>query len=78
MLPRNYALAYAGLADAYANLGIRGYIAPIDGRRKAEEAAQKALALDENLAQAHVASGLAYNLFAPYNFSLGDRERDYV
>src|SRR4029453_5527143 len=33
----NYALAYAGLADAYGTLGVRGYIAPIEGRRKAEE-----------------------------------------
>ena len=70
----NYALAYAGLADAYASLGARGYIAPIEGRRKAEEAARKALALDENLAEAHVALGQAYVIFAPYNFSLGDRE----
>src|SRR6185436_17318758 len=33
---RNYALAYAGLADAYGILGFRSYIAPIEGRRKAE------------------------------------------
>src|SRR6266487_2951887 len=51
---RNYELAYAGLADAYGNLGTYGYIAPIEGRRKSEEAARKALALDENLAEAHV------------------------
>src|SRR5947207_11858074 len=31
---RNYALAYAGLADAYAILGVRGHIAPIEGRRQ--------------------------------------------
>ena len=71
---RNYALAYAGLADAYSNLGTRGYIAPIEGRRKAEEAARKALALDENLAEAHVALGFANIIFAPSNFSLGDGE----
>jgi TolB-like protein/Flp pilus assembly protein TadD len=70
----NYALAYAGLADAYDNLGVRGYIAPLEGRRKAEEAARKALALDENLAEGHVAFGQAYVQFAPSNFSLGDRE----
>ena len=29
---RNYALAYAGLADAYTNLGSRGYILPIEGK----------------------------------------------
>jgi len=70
----NYALAYAGLAEAYGTLGTRGYIAPIEGRRKTEEAARQALALDENLAEAHVAIGQAYTLFAPYKFSLGDRE----
>ncbi|HSE38884.1 MAG TPA: protein kinase, partial [Blastocatellia bacterium] len=71
---RNYALAHAGLADAYSNLGLRSYIAPNEGRRKAEEAARKALALDENLAEAHAALGYAYTVLGPYNFSLGDRE----
>jgi TolB-like protein len=71
---RNYALAYAGLADAYSTLGVLGYIAPIEGRRKAEETARKALALDDNLAEAHAGLGLAYVHFAPYNFSQGDRE----
>jgi adenylate cyclase len=69
-----YALAYAGLADVYANLGLRGYIAPLEGRRNAEEAARKALALDENLAEAHVAVSQIHVQFVPYNFSLGDRE----
>lgn len=71
----NYALAYAGLADAYANLGFRGYIAPIEGRRQAEEAARKALALDENLAESHVALGeINGAIFTPYDFSLANRE----
>src|SRR6266480_3733240 len=69
-----YALAYAGLADAYANLGYYGSIAPIEGRRKAEEAARKALELDDKLAEAHVALGLVYIGFAPSNFSVGDGE----
>src|SRR4029453_19293147 len=72
---RNYALAYAGFADAYANLGAYGYIAPIDGTRKTEKAAQEAVALDENLAEAHAALALAHIAFAPSNFQLGDRER---
>ena len=70
----NYALAYAGLSDAYGNLGLRGYIEPLLGRRKTEEAARRALALDESLAEAHVALGVAETLFAPGNFSVGDRE----
>src|SRR5438477_1041996 len=71
---RNYALAYAGLADAYANLGAYGYIAPIDGTRKTEKAALEAVALDENLAEAHAALALANIAFAPSNFRLGNRE----
>jgi tetratricopeptide (TPR) repeat protein len=70
----NYALAYAGLAEAYGTLGVYGYIAPIEGRRKAEEGARRALALDENLAEAHAALGQASVQFAPSNFSLGDGE----
>ena len=70
----NYALAYAGLADATAALGVRGYIAPLEARRKAGEAARKALVLDENLAEAHAVIGYVDTAFAPYNFSLGDRE----
>jgi serine/threonine-protein kinase len=62
------------LADAYAYLGARSYIAPIQGRRKAEEAARKALALDENLAEAHAALGQVYIYFSPSNFVLGDQE----
>jgi eukaryotic-like serine/threonine-protein kinase len=71
---RNYALAYAGFADAYANLGAYGYIAPVDAMRKTEKAAREAVALDENLAEAHAALALANIAFAPSNFQLGDRE----
>src|SRR5262249_258018 len=70
----NYALAYAGLADAYGILGVYRYIAPIEGRRPGGDATGKALALDDNLAESHAALGLAYVTFAPSNFSLGDRE----
>jgi serine/threonine-protein kinase len=71
---RSYALAYAGLSEAYAFLGTLTYIVPNEGRRKAEENARKALTLDENLAEAHVAFGIVYVLFAPYDLSLADRE----
>jgi adenylate cyclase len=70
----NYALAYAGLADAYANSGYYGSVAPVEGRRKAEEAAHKALALDPNLPEAHASLGLVYIGFAPSNFALGEKE----
>src|SRR5437870_4614534 len=42
---RNYALAYAGLADAYSGLGVFGYIAPIEGTTNTEKAARQAVPL---------------------------------
>jgi serine/threonine protein kinase len=71
---QNYALAYAGLAEVYGNLGARNYVSPIEGRKKMEEAARKALALDPNLADAHVMLGYTSMAFAPYDFADGDRE----
>lgn len=71
---KNYALAYVGLTDAYAVLVALGNIAPDEGRRKAEEAASKAVSLDPNLAEAHVAIGQTHIFFAPFNFSLGESE----
>ncbi len=71
---QNYALAYSGLAEVYGNLGVRGYISPVEGRRKLEEAARKAVALDENLADGHVMLGYFYMGYAPYDFANGDRE----
>jgi len=74
----NYALAYTGLADAYANLGVRSYMDPSDGRRKADDAARKALALDQNLAEAHFAVSQAKVLFAPYDLPLAKRELEHA
>src|SRR6266496_1646938 len=50
----NYALAYAGLADSYALLDDWGESAPRDSFPKARAAAEKAIALDDSLAEAHV------------------------
>ena len=71
---RNYALAYAGVAEAYAQLGIRGYILAAEGKQKALEAARTALSLDENLAEAHVANGVVHVVLPPHDFALGDGE----
>jgi DNA-binding winged helix-turn-helix (wHTH) protein/Flp pilus assembly protein TadD len=69
-----YALAYAGLADVYGNLGVRGYISPLEGRRKSAEAARRAIELDDRLAEAHTALGTALVAFAPYETAAGERE----
>ena len=49
-----YALAYAGLADAYGLLGLQGLLSPKEAMPRAEAAAVKALEIDESLAEAHV------------------------
>jgi tetratricopeptide (TPR) repeat protein len=66
------------LADAYANLGYYGAIAPVEGRRRAEEAALKALKLDDKLAEAHSALGQVNIAFAPSDFRAGDKELNHA
>jgi DNA-binding winged helix-turn-helix (wHTH) protein/TolB-like protein/lipoprotein NlpI len=56
-LDPNYALAYVGLADTYTLLSFFTIAAPKDVFPKAQEAANKALALDPTLAEAYVALG---------------------
>ena len=60
-----YALAHAGLADAYLLLGAGDYgaIAPKEAMPKAKAAAERALALDESLAEAHATLGLLHYIF---------------
>src|SRR5881394_1980892 len=53
----NYALAYAGLADAYILVPFYAGADRLDSYSKAKDAALKALRLDSNLAEAHVALG---------------------
>jgi DNA-binding winged helix-turn-helix (wHTH) protein/TolB-like protein/tetratricopeptide (TPR) repeat protein len=53
----SYALAYSGLADSFAVLGVFGIRAPDDVYPKARMAADKALSIDPNLAAAHDALG---------------------
>jgi TolB-like protein/Tfp pilus assembly protein PilF len=72
----NYAPSYAGLADAFALLGSAqtGALAPNVGFPKAKEAALKALALDESLAEAH--ASLAYELLV-YERDLPAAEKEF-
>src|SRR5579872_2131910 len=53
-----FALAYAGMADAYAYLAENFAVWPKDVMPKARDAAQKALALDDSLAESHTSVGI--------------------
>jgi Tfp pilus assembly protein PilF len=54
----SYALAHVGLADCYILLGHYAYLKPSETFPKAKEQAQKALSIDNTLAEAH--ASLAY------------------
>jgi eukaryotic-like serine/threonine-protein kinase len=57
----NFALAYAGLADAYALLNLYEIPPPADAFDKAKDNALRALTIDDGLAETH--ASLAYILF---------------
>jgi len=68
-----YALAYAGLADTYCQLGGEYEFSPATQvLPKAKAAAQKALELDDTLAEAHAA--LAYAKFFDWDWLNVERE----
>ena len=68
-----YAPAYAGLADAYGQLGYGSYVAPEESFPRARSAARKALELDPDLAEAHAALGYAL-MYYDWNFPEAERE----
>jgi serine/threonine protein kinase/tetratricopeptide (TPR) repeat protein len=74
-LDPSYALAYAGLADAFATAGwdLFGLSAPSDSFPKARQAAQKALEIDPNCAEAHAALGWAATGF-DWDWATAERE----
>jgi serine/threonine protein kinase/TolB-like protein/Tfp pilus assembly protein PilF len=53
----SYALAYVGLADAYRSFGLVGDRSPGEFFPKAKAAAQKAIEIDDTLAEAHAELG---------------------
>ncbi|MCI4361474.1 MAG: hypothetical protein L3J91_07185, partial [Thermoplasmata archaeon] len=65
---RTFALAWCGIADAWAQLGWLEYAAPTEAFPKAREAAERALALDDHMAEAHASLGFVAFLY----------ERDWV
>ena len=70
----NYALAYSGLADTYALIAAYTTQPPREVMPKAKEAALKALALDDNLAEAHASLG---QITAYYDYDFVTAEREY-
>jgi len=60
---RTFALAWCGIADAWAQFGWLEYVAPTEAFPKAREAAERALAIDDHLAEAHASLGFVAFLY---------------
>jgi DNA-binding winged helix-turn-helix (wHTH) protein/Tfp pilus assembly protein PilF/TolB-like protein len=68
-----YALAHAGLARSYIQLGTRGLLSPeVSWQKIAESAARRAVEIDDTLAEAHVALGFA--IMHDWHFSAAEAE----
>jgi eukaryotic-like serine/threonine-protein kinase len=72
-LDSNFALAYDGLAYAYAS-GDDFFLSPREVMPRAKEAAKKALELDDTLAEAHTEMGMIDFM---YEFDWGAAEREF-
>ena len=70
----NFALAYAGLADSYNLLDDWGETAPRDSFPNARAAAEKAIALDDSLAEAHVSLAMVR---AGYDWDWNGAEKEF-
>ena len=69
----NYALAYAGLADSYSAMAFNGQMPPKAAWQKSEEAAVKALAIDDALGEAHFALAVVKTWY-DWNWPVGEGE----
>ena len=70
-----YAPAYSGLADCYVALASRDLHPPRQLFPKAEAAARQALALDQELAEAHASMGAIHEVF---HWRWDEAEREYL
>jgi serine/threonine-protein kinase len=68
-----YAAAYAGLADAYAQIGYQASARPLDVYPKAKAAAIQAVRLAPNLAEPHASLGFVHMYF-DLDFAASERE----
>ena len=65
-LDAKYALAYAGIADAYSQAFQQAAGSRENAREKAKEASEKAIALDPDSSEAHASRGLALRINDEY------------
>lgn len=72
VLDAGFAAAYAGLADSYAMKVSNGYTPPSEDLQRARTAVEKALQLEDDLADAHVSLG--HILWLSWNWQGAEKE----
>ncbi len=70
----NFALSYAGLADCYIALTFYNFVAPQEMMPKAKQSANKALALDDSVAEAHTSLG---NILVNYDWNWSEARKQF-
>lgn len=73
-LDPNYAAAYAALARTYALSSVYGVLTELEAMPKARDAAARAIALDDSLAEAHTMMGF---IKAHYEYDWPGAEREF-
>jgi serine/threonine protein kinase/tetratricopeptide (TPR) repeat protein len=68
-----YALAYSGLADAWAEAALYGFLRPLEARERARTEALRAVALDPDLAEGHTSLAHVLHNF-DWDWNGADRE----
>ena len=68
-----YAPAYAGISDSYAAMVYYGFVPPEVGYPRARQAAEQALAIDPDIADAHASLALTYLLWQ-FDWAAAERE----
>jgi len=71
-LEPDYARAWSGMANCFGAMAVQSMVPPREGTTEAKYAAEKALALDPLLAEAHV-SMAAIDLFFEWNWASAER-----
>ncbi|MEK7710870.1 MAG: tetratricopeptide repeat protein, partial [Planctomycetota bacterium] len=68
-----FALAHSGIADTYSLMPMYGFITPREGVEKAQSAADRALQLDDQLAEAHTSMGMVW-MYGRWDFDRADKD----
>jgi len=70
----SFATAYSGLADSYYLQGVFAYVPPKEAMPRAKAAAERALAIDDQLAEAHASLG---GVMMDFEWNFAESERHF-